>query len=234
MQAEKLSHGQIKDLHGSLMEKPLANYELLWVLESCLGTPASIVYGLGPFPWGAGLMAIHRSCIWLRLENEMFLESFLEQLPSEEIFRFYTAKLETLEMLQRWLPGGSLTTSSLYARPLTQSWKRRFAVTLQSTPDPDTLGGWHYEISDSQGSRVATCSSQKVVPPWQEIIELESVREETYWTEQALGAVTADLLAGGSPVVIRVDRGLFDILAPLGYREFNELYYYVTAGRVVG
>ncbi len=77
---------------------------------------------------------------------------------------------------------------------------------------------------------MAACSSQQVVPPWQEIIKWVPVKEESFWTEQAWGAVTAVLLARGSPVVVRADsEDLFVALEPLGYREFSKLYYYVAA-----
>lgn len=230
MQAEKLSRAQIRELHQCLMEAPLDNYELLWVLESCIETPASAVYGLGSFPWTAGLLAVHRQCIWLRLENEMLLETLLAQLPELDLCRFYTASPHTLDMLQRWFPGGALTQSSLCVRNLTRTWKKRFEVSVSSAPNPNTLGGWDYEVRDSEGGLVAACSSQQVVSPWQEIIQWVPVKEESYWTEQAWGAVTNLLLAQESPVVVRADRKLLAILEPLGYREFSQLYYYVAAG----
>ena len=231
MQAEKLSRAQIRELHACLAEAPLEHYELLWVLESCLETLASAVYGLGSFPWLTGLMVVHRQCIWLRLENEMLLETLLAQLPEQDIYRFYTTSPQTLNMLQRWFPGGILTQSRLCARNLTKSWKKRFEVNVRSAPDPETLGGWDYEILDSNGNLAAVCSSQQVVPPWQEIIKWAPVKDERYWIEQAWGAVTAFLLAEGNPVAVRVDsEDLFAVLDPLGYREFSKLFYYV-AGR---
>jgi len=230
VQAEKLSRAQIRELHAHLTEAPLENYELLWVLESCLETPASAVYGLGSFPWPAGLMAVHRQCIWLSLENEMLLEMLLAQLQEQDIYRFYTTSPPTLNMLQRWFPGGILAQSSLCARNITKNWKKRFEVFVRSAPDPDTLEGWDYEILGSNGNLAGVCSSQQVVPPWQEIIKWAPVKEEDYWTEQAWGAVTAFLLAEGNPVVVRVDsEALFAVLEPLGYREFSKLYYYVAA-----
>lgn len=230
MQAEKLTKAQIRELHQCLTEAPLENYELLWVLESCLETPASAVYGMGSFPWLAGLMAVHRQCIWIRLENEMLLEALLAQLPEFDLCRFYTANPHTLDMLQRWFPGGVLTQSALCVRNLTRTWKKRFEVSLNFAPDPNTLGGWDYEALGPDGGMLATCSSQQVVSPWQEIIKWNQVKEERYWTEQAWGAVTSHLLAQGSPVVARADREeLLAILEPLGYREFSKLYYYVAA-----
>jgi len=230
VQAERLSRAQIRELHDRLTEAPLDNYELLWVLESCLETPASAVYGLGSFPWTAGLLAVHRQCIWLRLENEMLLETLLAQLPEPDFYRFYSTSPHTLDMLQRWFPGGILTQSCLCVRNLTRTWKKRFEVSVNSAPDPNTVGGWDYEVLDSDGGLVAACSSQQVVPPWQEIIKWAPVKEESFWTEQAWGAVTAVLLARGSPVVVRADsEDLFVALEPLGYREFSKLYYYVAA-----
>jgi len=126
--AERLSRAQIRELHNRLTEAPLDNYELLWVLESCLETSASAVYGLGSFPWTAGLLAVHRQCIWLRLENEMLLETLLAQLPEPDFYRFYTTSPQTLDMLQRWFPGGILTQSCLCVRNLTRTWKKRFEV----------------------------------------------------------------------------------------------------------
>ncbi|HPZ21823.1 MAG: hypothetical protein ACOX21_01075 [Bacillota bacterium] len=229
MQAEKLSHGQIRELIQHFSAEPLENYELMWVLESCLETPSSSVYGLGAFPWAGGLVAIHRQCIWLRLDNEMHLETLLAPLPDLDLCRFYTAGLHTLDMLQRWFPGGVVTQSSLCVRNLTSTWKKRFEVTVSSNPDPHTLGGWDYEVYDADGVLAATCSSQQVVSPWQEIIEWVGYRLENYWVEQAYGAVTAELLGRGSPVVIRADtEELSALLAPLGYREFGKLYYYVA------
>lgn len=229
MQAEKLNQGQIRELIQHFASEPLENYELMWVLESCLETPSSAVYGLGFFPWTGGLVAIHRQCTWLRLENEMHLETLFEPLPALDLCRFYTTSLHTLDMLQRWFPGGVVTQSSLCVRNLTRTWKKRFEVSVSAIPDPNTLGGWDYEIHDGDGVLVATCSSQQVVSPWQEVIEWIGVKVENYWMEQAYGAVTAMLLGRGSPVVVRADtEEMLALLEPIGFREFGKLYYYVA------
>lgn len=235
MQAEKLSREQIRELRGSLEENALANYELLWVLESCLETGPSAVYGLGAFPGAAGFISIHRNCAWLSLRNEMLLEPLLAQLPELDFHRFFTTSAATLAMLERWLPGGVLTQSSLWVRDLTRAWKKRFFVTVDSVRDPNTLGGWRHTVVSREGDRIAELSSQLVVPPWQEITEWTPLTNESYWLEQALGAVTAFLLATGSPVVFRaVGEENMEILAGLGYREFSKIFFYVAPGELSG
>jgi hypothetical protein len=232
MQAVKLARGQIRELQSHLSETPLENYELLWVLESCLDTPAGAVFGLGTEPWSAGLMIIQRQCIWLRLENEILLESLLAELPEWDLYRFYTASANTADMLSRWFPRGQLSQSWLWVRNLTKTWRKRFPVSVQVNPDPDASGGRIFAVSDQDGRAIAFCTSQQVVAPWQEVIQwsLQAEKDLVYWTEQAFGAVTAALLEDGSPVVVRVeDEELTGVLEPLGYREFSQLFYYVAA-----
>lgn len=230
MEAEKLNRKQIRDLLESLADAPLKNYELIWVLEACLETPMSNVIGLGPFPWRAGLLISHRQCYWLKLDNEVFLEGLLSHLPNIELYRFFTTDAATLAMLSRWLPGGVASQSALMVRNNTQTWKKRFQVSLRVVPDSNTFAGFEYEITNPSGELVAVCSSQQVVPPWQEIIKWVPLLNEDYWLGQALGSVTALLLAQGYPVVMRVDRGtLGTLMEPLGYREFACIYYYITA-----
>jgi len=210
----------------------LDNYELLWVLESCLETPASAVYGLGPQPWSAGLLITHRQCIWLRVENEMLLSALLDLLPELDMYRFYTSNTETLEMLKRWFPQGQVSQSQLCVRNLTKTWRRRFDVTVQVNSDPSTVGGQAFSVTAQDGRLVATCASQQVVLPWQEIIQWKLLEGQdlVYWTEQVFGVITAAVLSEGCPVVVRIeDSTLFGILEPLGYREFSQLYYYVAA-----
>lgn len=231
MQAVKLSKAQIRELHSDLSGTALENYELLWVLESCLETPASSVYGLGSHPWTAGLLIYHRQCFWLQLENEMLIEQILNPLPELDMYRFFTTSSDTLDMLKRWYPQGQLSQSRLCVRNLTKTWRKRFEVSLEVTPDSATAGGQTFLAS--AGERIiAACSSQQVVQPWQEIVEwsLKADFDKAYWTEQALGAITSSLLGEGSPVIIRVEEDeLFGILESLGYREFSQLYYYVAA-----
>ena len=232
MDAVKLSKQQIRDLHDHLIEEPLANYELLWVLESCLETSASMVYGLGNHPWHAGILIMHRHCVWLRLQNEMLLETLMAPLPKLDLYRFYTTEADTLEMLKRWFPQGQLTQSRLCVRNLTKTWRKRFDLTVETEPDPTTIGGQTYSIVGPTGDLIANASSQQVVMPWQEIIDWQLLMEKdlVYWTEHVLGAITAVILADGCPAVLRVeDEALFSLLEPLGYREFSQLYYYVAA-----
>lgn len=232
MQMVKLSKQQVKELHSHLAEAPLENYEFLWVLDSCLETFSSTVYGLGAHPWSAGLFILHRQCIWLRLENELFLETMLAALPEMEVFRFYSTKSDTIEMMKRWFPNGQLAQSRLCVRNLTKTWRKRFDVSLQVNPDPSTTGGQTFTVFASDQGLIASCSSQQAVPPWHEIMNwsLEAGQDIAYWTEQAFGAVTAELLAEGNPIIVRVDDDeLYGILESLGYREFSNLYYYVAS-----
>ena len=230
MEAVKLSRTQLKELHQSMKKEPLHNYEMLWVLESCLETGAGAVFGLGSFPWDMGLLAVHRRCAWLSLTDETRLEPLLAQLPELEVYRFYTADPGVLDMLARWLPGGARHQSGLWVRPLTRSWKKRFSVSLRFSPDPHTRGGWDYQVFDPEGL-VATCSSQSAVPPWQEVMKWAPLRSGQYWAEQALGAVTANLLARDCPVVVRAEGDEEPaLLESLGYREFCQLYYYIAPG----
>lgn len=175
-------------------------------------------------------MIIHRQCIWLQLENELLLEEFLTWVPEFDLYRFFTTSANTLDMLKRWLPGGNVIQSALFVRNLTSNWRKRFSVLVHTTPDPSATGGWEQVVTDATGNLVATCSCQQVVPPWQEIVGWEPVTEKGYWPEQALGAVTATILERGSPVIIRAEgEEMRAQLAPLGYREFCQLFYYVAA-----
>lgn len=232
VKAVKLSKAQIRELHAHLAAEALENYELLWVLESCLETPTSNVYGLGEHPWAAGLLVIHRQCAWIRLKNEMLFETLLEPLPELEMHRFFTTSLDTLGMLKRWFPQGQLSQSRLCVRNLTKTWRKRFDVSLEVSPDLATAGGNTF-LAFAEDRIVATCTSQLVVLPWHELVQwsLKMDSDKAYWTEHALGAITAALLSEGSPVIVRVaDEELFVILETLGYREFSQLYYYVAAG----
>jgi len=231
VEAVKLNKAQIRDLHRFLGREPLENYELLWVLESCLETPASAVYGLGVVPWSAGLMIVHRNCVWLRLDNEMLLTALLVQLPEQDIYRFYTTSASTLDMLQRWFPQGQQTESRLYVRNLTKTWRKRFDVEVNIEPDPATLGGQICTFM-AGGEPVATCAIQEVVLPWKEVVQWVMAKDQDllYWIEQVFGALTSILLGQGSPVVVRTDsEAVLGILEDLGYREFSKLYYYVAA-----
>jgi hypothetical protein len=230
--AIKLSKSQIRELHSHLLDEPLGNYELLWVLESCLETSASDVYGLGRHPWHAGLLVMHRHCLWLKLQNEMLLEALLAVLPKLDLYRFYTTDTETLEMLRRWYPQGQLTQSRLCVRNLTKTWRKRFDVSVTVNADPATVGGFTFCLTGPGQETIATASSQQVVVPWQEIMDLQLLAEQdlVFWSEHVLGAITAVILAEGCPAVIRVgNEELYNILEPLGYREFSQLYYYVAA-----
>lgn len=232
MEATKLTRAQVRDLIDTLGQEPLENYELLWVLESCLETPASAVYGLGSRPGSAGIMVLHRDCVWLRLDNEMLFSSLLAPLPEQDFYRFYTTSPATLDMLQRWFPQGQLSQSRLCARNLTKTWRKRFAVEVQIEPDESAPGGDIYLVQDSAGAVVATCRVEEVVRPWREVVkwQLNPDQDIFYWTEQVLGAVTAALLAQDSPVVVRAEaENVFEILEALGFREFNQLFYYVAA-----
>jgi hypothetical protein len=227
-----LARAQVRDLIQHLAQEPLQNYELLWVLESCLETPASTVYGLGSRPGSAGIMVLHRDCVWLRLDNELLLSSFLAPLPEQDYYRFYTTNPVTLDMLQRWFPQGQLSQSRLCARNLTKTWRRRFVVEVQVEPDRNAPGGEIYLVQDKEGGLAANCRVEEVVRPWHELVQWQLVPDQDifYWTEQVLGAVTAALLAQGKPAVVRAeDENVFAILDALGYREFNQLFYYVAA-----
>ncbi len=226
-----MARAQVRDLMEQLAMTPLENYELLWVLESCLETPASSIYGLGVQPGSAGIMIIHRDCVWLRLDNEMLMTALLAPLPEQDFYRFYTSNAATLDMLRRWFPQGQLSQSRLCVRNLTKTWRKRFAVEIQVEPDPETVGGQIYAAWNAEGSLVAQCRVEEVVQPWHEVVQWQLTREQdiNYWLEQVFGEVTATLLSQGCPVVVRVEEDeFFSILEPLGYREFSQLYYYVA------
>lgn len=232
MEAVKLTKVQIRDLLAILGEEPLENYEFLWVLESCLETPSSSVYGLGTMPWPAGLMITHRDCVWLRVDNEMLLTALLTPLPEQDFYRFYTTSATTLDMLQRWFPQGQCSQSRLCVRNLTKTWRKRFAVSTYVELDISAFGRETYIVVDGNDNLVADCTVEEVVQPWHEILQWSLVGEQdlNHWTEQVFGAITATLLAEGSPIVVRSDNDdFFTILQGLGYREFNQLYYYVAA-----
>lgn len=231
VQACKLAKAQVRDLMDRLAKEPLENYELLWVLESCLETPASSVHALGVQLGSAGIIVIHRDCVWLRLDNEMHLSALLEPLPEQDYYRFYTSNASTLDMLQRWFPQGQLSQSRLCVRNLTKTWRKRFAVEIQVEADPETPGAQIYVAWDAEGGLVAQCRVEEVVQPWHEVVQWQVTREQdvNYWTEQVFGAATAALLAKGSPVVVRVaEDELYSSLETLDYREFKQLYYYVA------
>lgn len=232
MQAIKLSKNQIRELHSHLAQDALINYELMWVLESCFETPASTVYGLGSFPWSAGILITHRQCFWLWLKNERFLETLLSPLPKQDMYRFYTSEHETLDMLQRWFPHGQLSQSKLCVRNLTKSWRKRFDISIEVSENPATLGGQSFTGTDKDGRLIASAFSQQAVLPWHEIFdwEIHFQQDISYWTEQFFGAITSALLDEGFPVIVRVQDNVLNLLEPLGYRQFCELYYYVAAG----
>jgi len=229
VQAVKLSRQQIRELRAHLGQAPLENYELLWVLESCLETASSAVYGLGAAPWSAGLLILHRDCLWLQLENEVLLTSLLAPLPEQDIFRFYTTNPKTMDMLKRWFPQGKLSQSQLCVRNLTKNWRKRFDASVKVEPAEN--GGGQEFLLTAGDDVVARCTCQQVVSPWQEIMHwsLEVEQDRRYWAEHVFGAVTATILAQGYPAVVRVENEeLYSVLEPLGYRGFSQLFFYVA------
>lgn len=233
VKAEKLSREEIGELRAFLAREPLENYEWLWVLESCLETPSSAVYSLGAGPWSAGLLILHRQCVWLRVENEMLLEDLLAPLPGAEVYRFYTTSPATVDMLERWFPHGQLSRSQLCVRKLTSSWRKRFPVEVSFASHSGPAQGELVMVQNGGGEIIAGFKVEQAVAPWYEVVEwnLAVSQDVAYWRQQAFGAVTAALLNRGNPVVVRAeDRELYNDLEGLGYREFCQLYYYVAAG----
>lgn len=231
MNISKLTRSEIEDLRLSLVEQPLHNYELLWVLDACLESPGSMVAGVGRYPWPAGLMIRHRECFWLRLANEMFMEDLLGCFPRQDVYRVYTTDHQSLDMLKRWLPGGESRQSSLCVRNATKSWRRRFSVSPElaggeNADDPGT----EYRLYTTSRQVIASVTVRSLVEPFQEIThwEIYADSQYSYWLEEVFGAMVNHFLSQKLPVVARLgEDSLVQLLEPLGFREFSPLYFYI-------
>ncbi|MTI96864.1 MAG: hypothetical protein FH749_15550 [Firmicutes bacterium] len=231
MDVSKLDNEQIHKLQTVLAADSLANYELLWVLEGCLANAASQVYGLGDPVRPAGILVIHRQCLWLRVQEERWLEPLLEKLPREPIYRFYTTEEAMLDMLMRWFPQGEYSQSSLMVRNVSKSWRKRFDVRVERVDSGPDMAGYLFNIY-ADSSLIAAVSGQSHVAPYLELVSWKVYEQDSYYQllEPVFGALTSHCLETEQPVVVRSgDANLLTVLESLGYKSFSPLYYYVAA-----
>ena len=230
MNIGRLTKTEVSRLRDNLARQPLDNYELLWVLDGCLDSPGGAVVGVGSYPWPAGILIRQRDCFWLRLHNETFLEQMLSAFPRPDVYRIYTTDNQSLEILQRWLPGGDTRHSVLAVRNLTKTWRKRFEVSPRKLPPVNGADQCRYVLETDQGVKIASVIVRNLVEDFREITEHQFHVEgqHSYWLEEVAGAMVNHFMDTGQPVTMRLaDENMLHLLEPLGFRQFSPLYYYV-------
>ena len=230
MEIGRLSKADVGRLRDALAGQPLDNYELLWVLDGCLTSPGGSVVGVGSFPWPAGILVRQRDCFWLRLHNETFFEELFKAFPRPDVYRIYTTDDHSLEMVQRWLPGGDTRHSVLAVRNVTKTWRKRFEVTPRKLSPINGADQYRYVLETDNGKKIASVTVCNLVEDFQEISEhkFHVEGQHSYWWEEVAGAMVSHFMEKEQPVVMRLaDEAMLHLLEPLGFRQFSPLHYYV-------